>query len=112
MEEVLIRNLIVSLSIALEETSEETKRIVKSKVKDILTKYLEKKEQEYEKAKRYEEQCLQSDDGFSRETEEAMADTEDLAWQVSRAEELLEMFPPDQRYKIITKSGEYWVTES
>ena len=112
MEEVLIKKLIVSLVIALEETSEETKRIVKSKVKDVLSLYLVSKKKEYEEAKKYEEQCLQSDDGFSRETEEAMANTEDLSFQVRHAEELLEMFPPDKVIRIMTMSGEHFITEA
>ena len=112
MEERLLRNALISLSIALEEAPEETKRIVKSRLKKDLEEYLKVKQEAYEKAERYEEQCLQSDDGFSRETEEAMANADGLRWEVRIANELLEMFPPDKRYKITLTSGEHWVTES
>lgn len=112
MEERLLRNALLSLTFALEETSEDTTRLIKSRLKKDLELYLAEKEKALEKAKRYEEQCLQSDDGFSRATEEAMADTETVRWSVDISRDLLKLFPPDKRYKIRTMSGEQWVTES
>ena len=112
MEERLLRNALISLSIALEELPEETIRIIKSKLKKDLEEFLKIKQAAYEKAERYEEQCLQSDDGFSRETEDAMANSDGLRWEVNTIEDILKMFPPDKIYKITLTSGVHWVTES
>lgn len=106
------QDLIIALTVAMEEVSEDTQRIIKSRIKDGLEMYIKRKEKELEKAKEYAERCLQSDDNFSKETEDAVAEEERLSCFVRRAKELLEMLPPDRVREIITTSGVHYVTES
>lgn len=98
--------LIVALSTALKAvTDEDVKRSVKARIKMELKAYIEENEKNLEEARKYEQQCLQSDDNFSRETEAAMAEVEYLSVVVEKSKELLSLLPEDIVVERITTGG-------
>lgn len=110
MEETFMTNLMYSLKLAMEEgnLSPNTLRTIKSKLKEPLDEYLQLKEASLKEAQLIEEQCLQNDDGFSKETEAAMQQTEALMHQVRTAKEVRDMLPADIVVKYYTKSGVHY----
>lgn len=110
MQETFMTNLMYSLKLAMEEgnLSPNTLRIIKNRIKEPLEEYINLKEAALKEAELIEEQCLQNDDGFSKETEAAMQQTETLMHQVKTAKEVKELLPTDIVVQYYTKSGVHY----
>jgi len=78
MEQTVIQKILRVLIDYLREASPEDRKSTVEYLRPVLEAYETQVEDELKKAKEYAELCLQSDDGFSRHTEDACNDEDFL----------------------------------
>ena len=94
MEQTVIQKLARTLVDYLREASPEDRKSTVECLRPTLEAYESQVEEELQKAKEYAELCLQSDDGFSRHTEEACND-EDFLRMLKNTLEMLLTLPQE-----------------
>ena len=94
MEQTVIQKLARVLVDYLREASPEDRKGTVEYLRPTLEAYEIQVEEELKKAKEYAELCLQSDDGFSRPTEDA-CDNEDFLRMLKNTLEMLLTLPQE-----------------